>query len=93
MAGVAVRTGAGAYFATATDVDTRTVIVQGFSWTGATDASHTLAFEDGAGVAWLGPFSQNAVFAPLVVMFTRPIKVTGLEVSVLGSGVVNVFYA
>ena len=90
---VAVRTGAGAYFAAAGDVDTRTVIVQGFAWTGATTSTDTMTFKDGAGVVWLGPFSQTAVLAPIVVMLPEPKKVTGLEVDVLSHGVVNVFYA
>jgi hypothetical protein len=90
---VAIRTGNALYFAAAGDVDTRNLIVTGFTWTGMSDAAHTMTFKDGAGAVWMGPFSTNASLNPVVVTFSKPIKVSGLEVDVLGSGVVNVFLA
>ena len=79
------------YYAAAADVYTGRVVVAGFTWTGMTNASHTMTFKDSAGTIWAGPFSTNATLNPVVVMFPHPRTVDGLEVSALGSGVVTVF--
>lgn len=78
------------HYATAGDVQTGMMKVLGFTWTGAT-ATHTMTFKDGAGNIWAGPFTMGASLQPIVVMFPQGMWVDGLEVDVLGSGVVDVF--
>ena len=81
------------YFATAADVQTGRLKMQAFTWTGMTDAAHTMTFKDSAGVIVAGPFSTNATLNPVCISFPVPLAVDGLEVDVLGSGVVTVFLA
>ena len=79
------------YYAAAGDVQTGRVVVAGFSWTGATTAAHTLTFKDSAGDIVWGPFLINATLNDVNIMFPKAVSVNGLEVDVLGSGVVTVF--
>lgn len=83
--------GVSLYYAAAGDVQTGRLVVSGFVWTGMSNAAHTMTFRDSAGNIWAGPFTTNATLNPVVVMFPRPRMVDGLEVDVLGSGVVTVF--
>ena len=87
------------YYAAAGDVQSGTVVMQGFVWSGATTKTHTLTFKDTAGDIVIGPIITGGlgvagdVCVPMVVMFTKPITTNGLEVDVLGSGTVTVFLA
>ena len=87
------------YYAAAGDVQSGTVVMQGFVWSGATTKTHTLTFKDTAGDIVIGPVITGGlgvagdVCVPMIVMFTKPIVTNGLEVDVLGSGTVTVFLA
>lgn len=80
------------YSAAGENVST-TVIAQGFTWTGSTDAAHQLTFKNSAGDIVLGPFTAGIIGEPLVVIFKKPLRFKGLEVDVLGSGIVDVLLA
>ena len=96
---VVVNNGYSLYFAAAGDVQTGTVVAQGFVWSGATTKTHTLTFKNSAGDIVIGPILTSGLgvagdTAPaMVVMFPKPMSFRGLEVDVLGSGTVTVFLA
>lgn len=79
------------YYAAAGDVQAGSLTVTGFTWTGSTNAAHTMTFKNSAGTIVWGPFTAGIIGEPLVVMFPTPQYVDGLEVDVLGSGTVTVF--
>lgn len=88
---VVANSGYSLHFAAAGDNVAYSVSVLGFVWSGMDTGTHTMTFKDGDGNIWAGPFETNTTLNPIVVMFPRPMLVHGLEVDVLGSGVVDVF--
>jgi hypothetical protein len=88
---IAYNRGYSIHYSAAGEVTTENVVMKGFAWTGSTNATHTMAMKDGAGNLVYGPFVAGIIGQPIVIMFPEPVQVKGLEVDVLGSGVVDVF--
>jgi hypothetical protein len=81
------------HYDTAGEVTANTVHMKGFHWTGATNAAHQLTFKDSGGSILLGPYTAGATGAVVHRSFDPPLRCVGLEVDVLGSGLVEVYTA
>ena len=81
------------HYGAAADTQAGRLVVKGFTWSGSTNATHTMAMKDTAGALIFGPITAGVIGQEITVSFGTPILLNGLEVDVLGSGVVDVFLA
>ena len=77
------------HYATAGDVQTGRLILRSAVWSGMTTDGHTMTMKDSAGNIVAGPYESSANFNPIYISLGGR-SVNGLEVDVLGSGVVDV---
>lgn len=81
------------HYDAAGEVTSDTVYMKGFTWSGSTNAAHQLTFKDSGGSILLGPYTAGAIGNVIHRSFDPPLRCVGLEVDVLGSGVVEVYTA
>ena len=79
------------HFAAAADVQAGRMVISSFVWSGSTNATHTMTMKNSAGDIVCGPMVAGIIGQPIQVNFPEGKFVNGLEVDVLGSGVVDVY--
>ena len=78
------------HYVTAAETYPGRLVVSSVIWSGMTTDGHTMTLKDTAGNIIVGPLESSSELEPITVEFPGGALFNGIEVDVLGSGVVDV---